>query len=409
MAGKLPKRFEPFLNQALTEADLRYGAQEAALGSILGQLNRNHNRNLDAQATANSSLVGLLKGQDANVERYYSESGLTPTVLSQLAQDPSGRRLAGEMAGYRSQNQAAMTGQIAGDQFQRSRINQEYGDQLGQFGDQFTAMQRERGTFTSALLDQLIGEDRKARQAANAAARQQQHDDAQAALGMDAAQTNALIGQGLLPQPDGTLAPLPGGKADPNAPGNQPKPKKRTTGPGTASPDAQRSASTDFTKATSLAKGMIGNQPLTPELRAALTKNLTNGRPASGGDVIYEEVPVLGADGKQKKDAAGNPITKRVPKVDPTTGTRVTTRALPALPSFDATIAAAATEQAMFGYVTTATVRELQKLGYSVNQIPGLKTENQRRRTQPKAPTTQRRNPPKAGDSRPGNIRDIYG
>ena len=250
--AKLPRSQQKFLDQAQTEAALRYGGQEATFATVLGQLTRDRDRQLDAQETANRSLLGSLRGADANVGRYYSDAGLTPSVLSTLAQDPSGQRLASEMAGYRAQNQSALLGQLAGDQFQRQQIHQNYQDASGQVFDQAAAEQKERGLFTSSLLDQLIGDDRKARQAVNAAARQQVHDDLQAQLDRQASQGNALIGQGLVAGEDGTLQPLPGGKADPNAPQNQPKPPKP---PKPSKPSgADRTIQGDYRKAASWVK-----------------------------------------------------------------------------------------------------------------------------------------------------------
>jgi hypothetical protein len=399
--NRLPKRFEPFLQQATTEAELRYGGQEATFATVLGQLARDRDRRLDAQATAQSALLGSLKGADANVDRYYKESGLDPSVLSTLAQDSTGKRLAGEMAGYRSQNQQGLLGSLAGDQYQRSRINEDYTDRSGTVFDQAAAEQKERGTFVQSLLGQLIQGDRSARSAANAQAREQSHDDLQAELDRAASQGNALIGQGLTTDTEGNLLPLPGGKADPSAPGNKPK---RTTGPGTANKDAQLTAGKEFSRALGLAGGMAKGKPVTPENRRRIANNLATGRGASGGETIYDEVPVLDARGVPKKDEDGKPITKQVPRVDPKTGTRETTPTRPAVSAVDGTIAAAATEQAMFGYVTTATVRELQKLGYSVNQIPGLKTENQAKATRPQHKPKQRSRPKTTG-----SIRDIYG
>jgi hypothetical protein len=196
-APRLAKSQRKFLDQAQTEAELRYGGQEATFATVLGQLSRDRDRRLDAQATAQSALLGSLQGADANVDRYYKESGLEPNVLSTLAQDPTGQRLAGEMAGYRAQNQQGLLSSLAGDQYQRSRINEDYTDRSGTVFDQARAEQKERGVFTGSLLNQLIGDDRNARRTANAEAAKMSHDDLQAELDRAASQGNALIGQGL--------------------------------------------------------------------------------------------------------------------------------------------------------------------------------------------------------------------
>lgn len=279
--SKLPKRFQPYLDQATTEAELRYGGQEATFATVLGQLARDRDRRLDAQATAQSALLGSLNGADANVDRYYKESGLDPSVLSTLATDPTGKRLAGEMAGYRAQNQQGLLGSLAGDQYQRSRINEDFTDRSGTVYDQATAEQKERGTFVSSLLNQLITGDRAARSAANAQARKQAHADLQAELDRAAAQGNALIGQGLTTDESGKLLPLPGGKADPNAPGNQPKPKKPSKPTG-----ADRTIQADFRKAASWVKQLDAatakEQPDAAKRRQTVQEILLKGDQVSG-------------------------------------------------------------------------------------------------------------------------------
>ena len=144
---------------------------------------------------------------------------------------------------------------------------------------------------------------------------------------------------------------------------------------------------------------MVRGRPATPGLRQGITNNLTNGRPASGGEPIYDET--------EEVDITGKPTGKKTQtkRLDPKTGTAVTTPRRPAVQPFEEPIAAAATEQAMFGYVTTPTVRKLQQLGYSVNQIPGLKTESQYRKSRPRRRVTVRSNPDQRA-VRPGTDRE---
>jgi hypothetical protein len=378
----LPKRFQPLFDQADVETRLRYGSQENALGSILQQAATDYGRQSAAQSTASQTLLGALKTAAPRLTQAYSDAGLTPAVLQQIANSPTGQRLAGELASGQAGHQQQQTGAQAGAQYLQQHLYDGYRDDVNQIGGQLSSLGQEKGLYQSSLLDQLITGDRAARHDANTLARKQQHDDTQAVLDRATQTGNALIGQGITPviNDDGsvTLGPaIPGGKADPNAPANKPK---RTTGPGTATKDAQRSAGTDFQKALGLAGNLkqAAGGAVTPELRQDTQTLLTSGAPAKPGKVVYESVPTgrVGSDGK--------PVMKRQPKLD-ANGQQVTSNPRPATPSFDAPIAAAATEQALFGYVTTKTVRELQKLGYSVNQIPGLKTESQHRATRPRA------------------------
>src|SRR6478609_2592704 len=98
---KLPKRFRPYLEQAQTQAALRYGAQESALGGVLAQLVRDYGRQSEAQHSA---------GQ--NLEKVYTDAGLTPALRQQIADSPTGQRLAGELAS----GQASIQNQTLGAQ-----------------------------------------------------------------------------------------------------------------------------------------------------------------------------------------------------------------------------------------------------------------------------------------------------
>jgi hypothetical protein len=402
-AGRgLPKRFEPYAQQAQTESEIRYGAQETGLENLFGSRTRDYQRQAAAQETGFRSLLGSLQTGGVRLNQTYNDAGLTPEIRAQYANTPDGQRILAQLARDQGAIQQQQMGAESGQQFIQARMADDYREDVGEINQSLLGLLKERGLFEQQALSGLIGEDRSRRSTNNAAARQQQFDAEEAVRNRQATQDNALIGQGLLPGPDGSLQPLPGGKADPNAPGNKPK---RTTGPGTATRESQQAAGNDFSKAVGLARGMLRPKPgkpdpgRTPEVRETIAGTLTNGKKGSAGKVIYETVPVL--------DARGQPTgrTKRQAKLDPATGEQITSRARPDVPSFDGPIAEAATEQAMFGYVTTETVRELQQLGYSVNQIPGLKTEGQHRKSQPrqKRPVSRPRNAPSGtpGQSRP--------
>lgn len=250
----LPKRFLPLLAQAQNEAALRYGSQEAGLASILGQLSRQHERDLGAQTTANMSLLGSFQGADQRLGNFYTDAGITPQVQATLAGTPTGARLASELAQNRADIQQGLLGAQAGNQYQIGHINDQYNEGVQQISDQAQALLKERGIFTQDQLDQLISADRKTRHDAGLAAAKQAADDFNAEMQRQTSTANALIGQGLQPVlgPDGSVtvgSPLPGGKADPNAPGNQPKPKKPSKPTG-----ADRSTQSQFRQAATWIK-----------------------------------------------------------------------------------------------------------------------------------------------------------
>lgn len=362
----LPRRFRPYARQAETQAAIRYGGQEDALQSIFDTLTRDYGRQSTAQRDMGMSLLGSLNHAGQNLTQVYSDAGLTPEVLATIGESPTGQRIAAELARGQAGIQEQRTGALAGQQYIQQRLADDYREDVGQINRQATSMAKERGLYESSLLDELIGEDRARRSEINAAARKQQFDAEQNILDREASQGNALIGQGLIADEQGNLLPLPGGKADPNAPANKPK-RPRVTA------DAQKTAGTAFSNAFSLAGGMVKGKPKTPKVRQGVTNILASGREASGGEPVY--------------DVVEDPYTKKKTnrrRIDPDTNTQVTTPKKQGVPKFDRPIAEAATEQAMFGYVTTKTVRNLQKLGYSVRQIPGLVTENQYRKTRPR-------------------------
>lgn len=383
----LPKRYAPFLQQAQTQSALRYGSQEDQLGSLLASLSHDYGQQAQAQRTASMSILGALQGADANLQKTYADSGLTPSLLAQIGNSPTGQRLAGELASGRAGIQSQVLGQQQGDQYIQQHNADMYQQDRGKVADQYMSLEKEKGLYGSSLLEQLITGDHKERHDANVALAAQNHADTQAALSAQNSQDNALIGQGLFPGKDGTLTPLPGGKADPTT--NKPK---RTTGAGTASPAAQLTAGTAFTTAFGNAKSGLKGKPRDSTTIQHAVDALVAGRPGQPtvkGGVIYDSVPVY--DKYDDKKVIGH---KQVPRLDPKTGQRVTgpsTPGVPAVPPVPRPIAQAAAEQAAYGYVTTATVRALQKLGYSALQVPGLVTENQarteRRHTQAGAPS----------------------
>jgi hypothetical protein len=161
-APQLAKRFQPFLQQAQTEAAIRYGAQESALKSILGQTTHDFQQQVGAQDAANRSYQGALQGASSGLSKVYSDAGLTPTLLASLAGTPTGARIAGELASGQGAIQQQQLGAQAGQAYQVQHLGDLYKQDVGKIGDQATSLATEKGQFTQSLLDQLIGTDRSA-------------------------------------------------------------------------------------------------------------------------------------------------------------------------------------------------------------------------------------------------------
>lgn len=340
----LPKRYRPFLGQALNEADLRYGAQEAGFRSLLSSTTHDYSQQSAAQSAATRSLLGAYASAPADLSRVYSDAGLTPSLLGSIANSPTGQRLAGEQARAQAGIQQQTLGAKAGGAYQQQHLFDQYRQDVGKINDQASAEQHERGVFTSSLLDQLIGSDKAARAAAQAAAQQQQFTADQNALNRESTQTNALIGAWVDPI-TGQVLPGHGPKA---------KPQPRAT------PHAQAVAESAFSQAVDHATQMI--QGGISQTEAA--KSLVAGRKAQKGKPVYD--PKTGLPRLQPAklpDGSPNPLANTpqtagdVAPVDPV----------------EPAIAQAAVDMATRGYLTRTTVTELHRQGYRVHSFPGVR------------------------------------
>jgi hypothetical protein len=392
----LPKRFRPFYDQAQTQSELRYGAQESALGSVLAQLVRDYGRQSQAQHSAGQSVLGALSGASAGLEKVYTDAGLTPALRAQISESPTGQRLAGELASGQASIQDQTRGAQMGQQYIQQRLGEQYQDDVGQVSDQSVAMAKERGLFTSSLLDQLISGDRASRSAANAAAREATRAEQQKALDRATQTGNALIGQGITPiiGDDGSVSlgnPLPGGKADPNAPANKPKGSK----PNRATNTERSGFGTDFSRALGLAKNAIEKPEdrKSKALRSQTARNILDGFEASGGETIYDT-------NKKGKDGLPNPnYGKPLLNAD---GTEQKTEKFTAVEKVANQVAVqAALDIAFDGALSRETVRKLHDLGIKTTDLGNLPTQTQKAR-QRKSRDYARPGTAKTRDQQPG-------
>ena len=358
----LPDKYQPFLAQAHTSEEIRYGSQRSALQSILNQTTQDYHRSVAAQKTANLGLLGALSQQPGQLAQVYEQAGLGPSVLQAQAGNPSYGRIASELASAQAGAIQQQASARAGGQYQLNHLHDTYQGDLGKITDQALALNREAGLYESDLLGQLIGEDTKARADARQHRADQRFEARQNALGDKNSLTrgivSGLISQGVTPVfgKDGTVsagAPIPGAKS------SRPKPGPKAT------PHDQSMAESDFGSAVQNALQMAkGGADL-----GSITRALTQGRPAVRGE---------------KPQPVFDPATGKK-KIDPKTGVAVTTGGTPDRPAvkgIDAAIAQAAAEQGAKGYVTSKTIKHLHHLGYSVRDFPGLVTELQHHRGQ---------------------------
>jgi Skp family chaperone for outer membrane proteins len=361
---QLPARFKPYLSQALTEGNIRYGAQESALGQLRSQAAHDYGQGLMAQSTATQGLLGALKLAPQQVSNAYAQAGLTSPLLQSLAQSgsPTAQRIASEqasaLAGIAQQQIGAHAGQVAGV----NRLTDQYNQDVGSIGTQSSALEREKGQFQQDLLDQLISSDRATRHAANQALKAQQftanQNTAQSNAATTRSITSALIGQGITPVIDkqGNVSigpPIPGSKAQQQ---NRPK------GPKLATQHEQSSAQSAFGTSLSHAKQMAAGGTSVSDIVNALTA----GRPAVAA--------------RPAKPLYDPKTGKRMLNPDHTPATKGGSPAVSAIPGVDQTVAQAVAEQAKRGYVSDATITKLHHLGYRVLDFPGLVTQTQHAR-----------------------------
>lgn len=345
----LPKKYQPFLTQALSEGDLRYGAQEAGFKSLYSQATHDYGQQSQAQNAATRSLLGALAAAPADLNRVYSEAGLSPSVLAGISNSPTGQRLAGELARSQAGIQTQATGAQAGGIYQQQHLFDQYRQDVGKINDAASAEHHERGVFTDSLLQQLIGDDKAAKAAARQHTADQQFTADQNALNRESSQTNALVGAGIDPNTGAVL------------PGHGPKPKAKPR----ASLTAQSNAETNFTNAVKLGNRLITGLPLNQQTRQQAEDILLNGRPATKGQPVFETVTETVGGVKKKHQ-------QRVLNKD---GTPKMTGGTPAIPGIkDAAIVQAALDMVFNGHLSSGRVKELHDLGYRVRGLPGVKT-----------------------------------
>ena len=261
--------------------------------------------------------------------------------------------------------------------YQQQHLGDLYREDVGQINDQASSLAKEKGLYQSSLLDQLISGDRSSRHDANVKAAKLQFTADQNLLDNSAERSGThIIGAGIDPNTGLTL------------PGHGPKPKQKPR----ATPIEQSNAETDYAQAFTNAQAAAG----AGQSASAIAKALSTGRKAKAGQTVYENVPEV--------DQFGNVIkgkTKRQPKLDPKTGTVVTTGGREAVDPVNPAIAVAAAEMATQGFLSPHTVKELHRLGFAVRGFPGVKTQFDRPKRQPIGRPGTAVDPASGGQQRP--------
>jgi hypothetical protein len=290
------KRRNRFQQQAADLSLVRYGPEISALTALLRDAASSRDTRLTQATNARQAGVRAVFDARPQVEHAYEAAGqaVSPAFVNGGGIEASAltARLGESAALARSQIEDRRVSAIQGEGSARQQILRDFAQDKGKITARALDLAREQGAYGASTLQQLIGDDA----AAKAKARQDAAD-------RQDAMTRALIGQGLLPGPDGSLTPLPGGKADPNAPSN--KPKKTW-----ATPVQQAAASDTLQAALNEAKTLKASGAGRHEV-AQLLLDGDKGRPE-------RQVPVYDTTtGKKKLHEDGTPVMKTVPAVPP--------------------------------------------------------------------------------------------
>lgn len=289
----MAKKRNQFQRQAADLSLVRYGPEISALTALLRDAQSSRDTRL-RQATA-SRQAGVRAAYDARpqVEHAYEAAGQTvsPAFVNGGGIEASAltARLGESAALARSQLEDRRVAAVQGEGSARQQILRDFAQDKGKITSRALDLAREQGAYGASTLQQLIGDDASARAKAR-----QDEADRQSRL------TTALIGQGLLPGDDGSLTPLPGGKADPTAPQNQPKSTKKW-----ATPTQQAAASDTLQAALNEAKTLKASGAGRHEVAQLLLEGADDvaGKPVyrtviKNGREVQERV--LNPDGTQK-------------------------------------------------------------------------------------------------------------
>jgi hypothetical protein len=138
MASKihLPKRFIPFLQQAQTDSELRYGQPQSELNSLLGSTVQQAAENLGASNTANREIIGSLRASGGLLDQAYTNAGLDATTRASIAGSPTGQRIASELASGQAGLLQQLSGAQSGAVYQRQHIMDQLHQDVGKINDQ---------------------------------------------------------------------------------------------------------------------------------------------------------------------------------------------------------------------------------------------------------------------------------
>jgi hypothetical protein len=307
----MAKHRNPFAQQAADLSLVRYGPEVSALTALLRQAQTDLSQRTASARSGAQLIQSSVDAARPDIQGIYDTAGQQATAAQQIAAPqlaalPAGSpfaaaaaleqsglatRLAGARAGALTDLTQERIGAAQGAVGETQAAQRAYAQARGQIGQRAQDLAQEQGAFTASTIQDLMSADAKA-----------QADAAKQQASLTQSERNSVRSSGIDPD---TGQPIPGGKLDPNAPKNKPKPTPW------ANPKDQAAAANTLHSALDEIKSLKADSPNLTRQQAA--KLLLEG----ADDIPDKEVPVYDpATGKKVIDPkTGLAVTKTIPGV----------------------------------------------------------------------------------------------
>lgn len=314
-----------FQRQAADLTLVRYGPELSALTTLLRQAQQDRNQTIRTARSTAGLIQSSVDQARPDVRHVYTAAGRTAAKAQRIAAPALAGLPAGSpFAAAAALEQSGLKGRLAesraaslsdldrrrvaageGAAYAQQAARREYSQTRGQIGQRAQDLSREEGAFAASTMMDLIAQRAQSRQEANRLAAQ-----------LTNSRGNALISAGLMPRFDkhGNLigaAPIPGGRLDPNAPQNQPKPAK----PQPWASQPQQSKAGDTIHAALTEAQTLKHAGWT---RQEALNDILNGVPDRPGKPIYRTIKTPGKPDRQVRvlNPDGTPkMTQPVPGI----------------------------------------------------------------------------------------------
>lgn len=339
----------PLLDQANSLTLVRYGPELSALTALLRQAQTDRTQAIQGARSSASLIQSAVDQSRPDVRANYrgaaktaatQQALVTPAIVgtgtpfaaaAQIESSGLNTQLASSRARDLSDLDRRRIAAAEGAAYARTAANRAYNQTAGQIGQRAQDLANEEGAYTSSTLQTLRSAAASARAQqtqANARLTQQERDSIRSA-GQDPDK----------PLKGGGYAPIPGGRLDPKAPKNKPKPGS------SVDKTNQRQATQQFSAALAAARTL--DPDANPANRQHIRDLLLSGS---------KPLPLHDSAGKPRYGKGGVPLMT------------------PAVPQVQQAYAAAALDMYYDGRLSQNTVNMLHQLHVAVHDIPGVRT-----------------------------------